>query len=238
MINPKTLKSTICILVLSVIIMMSSTGYSESSGSSTNTYKRALEITSASDAKNLLVEGNQRFVSGKVLKDDLSESKRKDLLTKGQHPFAVIVSCSDSRVPPEIIFDQGLGDLFIVRDAGNIVDSLALGSVEYGAEHLHAPLIIVLGHENCGAIKATVDGGEVEGNIKSIVAKIKPAFEKVKSLSKDKNVLYEKCEDENIKNTVTEINNSLIIKKLKEEKKINVIGAKYDIDTGKVNFLQ
>lgn len=218
--------------------MMSSIGCSEPASSSTHTYRREAEITSASDAKNLLIEGNERFVSGNVLNDDLSDTKLNDLATNGQHPFAVVVSCSDSRVPPEIIFDQALGDVFVVRDAGNIVDALSLGSVEYGAEHVHTPLIVVLGHENCGAVKATVDGGEAEGNIKSIVDKIKPSFDKVKSLSTDKKVLCTRCEDENIKNTVTEIKNSEIIKKLVEEKKVEVVAAKYDIDTGKVEFFK
>lgn len=205
---------------------------------STSVYKRDEVITSISDAKQLLVEGNKRYVSGNVLNDDLNNEKRSQLVSKGQHPFTVVVSCSDSRVPPEIIFDQGLGDLFVIRDAGNIVDPITLGSIEYGAEHAGAVLIVVLGHEKCGAVKATVDGGEAPSNIKAIVEKIKPAYEKVKSLSDKKEDLYEKCADENIKNTIADIKNSPIIKELEEQKKVEVIGAKYHIETGEVTFTE
>jgi carbonic anhydrase len=124
------------------------------------------------------MEGNQRFVSGKITIKDIGPAKREDLAVNGQKPFAVIVSCSDSRVPPEILFDQALGDIFVVRVAGNVLDPVAMGSVEYGAEHLGCPLLVVMGHENCGAVKATVDGGEAPGSISAIVDKIKPSVEK------------------------------------------------------------
>ncbi|MCX7747717.1 MAG: carbonic anhydrase [Clostridia bacterium] len=199
-------------------------------------YKRQENISSGIEARKLLVDGNKRFVEGSVLKDDLSEEKRKELSSKGQKPFAAVVSCSDSRVPPEVVFDQALGDIFVIRDAGNVVDPVALGSVEYGAEHLHIPLIVVLGHEKCGAVKATVEGGEAPGSIKAIVEKIHPSFEKVKSSTADKEVLCEKCADENIKNTIAEIKKSPIIKKLEEEKKVLVVGAKYHIESGEVTF--
>ncbi len=199
-------------------------------------YIRNESISSPDEAKKLLVEGNKRFVSGKVLSKDLSKHKLDDLSKNGQKPFAVIVSCADSRVPPEIIFDQALGDIFVVRDAGNIVDEVELGSIEYGAEHLKAPLIVVLGHENCGAVKAAVEGGEAPGSIKAVVDKIKPSYDKVKALKVSEDEKCKRCEDENIKNSVAEIRKSKIIKQLEEEKKIEVISAKYHINTGEVAF--
>ncbi|MCX7921493.1 MAG: carbonic anhydrase [Clostridia bacterium] len=201
-----------------------------------NVYKRAETVATAVEAKQLLVEGNKRFVEAAFAIKDESETKRKELATKGQKPFAVIVSCSDSRVPPELVFDQALGDIFIIRDAGNVVDPVALGSVEYGVEHLHAPLIVVLGHEKCGAVKATVDGGEVTENIGAIINKIKPAFLKVKDSGAAKEDLYKNCEDENIKNTMDEIKKSPVVKKLMEEGKVSVVGAKYHIESGEVTF--
>ncbi|MGH4124642.1 MAG: carbonic anhydrase [Clostridium sp.] len=201
----------------------------------TSVYKRAENVVAA-DAENLLKEGNSRFVENKALGDDISTEKIKGLATNGQKPFAVIFSCSDSRVPPENIFDQGLGDLFVIRNAGNVVDDITLGSIEYGVEHAAAPLIVVLGHENCGAIKATIDGGEASPNISAILSKIKPSFDKVKGSTTDKNELYENCADENVKNSLAVIKSSPVINKLEKEKKVTVIGAKYHIETGKVTF--
>ena len=175
----------------------------------------------ASQSRKMLLEGNERFIAGKQTAD-LSISRRDELTTSGQHPFAVIICCSDSRVPPELIFDQGLGDLFIIRTAGNVVDDVALGSIEYGAEHLGVPLIVVLGHENCGAVKATVDGGEVHGCIHSIVDKISPSLDKVRGAAD----LYGACEDENIRSVCDEIISNKIISALINEGKTEVVGAK------------
>lgn len=194
------------------------------------------KLTKPEDAKNLLISGNKRYVSGTPANKDTSESKRKDLAVNGQKPFAVVLSCSDSRVPPEIVFDQGLGDLFVVRDAGNVVDPVVLGSIEYGALQLNAPLIVVMGHEECGAVKAAIDGTEAFGSISSIVNKIKPLCDKLKASGVKKNDLYEKCTDENIKNSIAEIKKSPVIKKLIAEKKLSIVGAKYNILTGKVIF--
>src|SRR5512135_449398 len=102
-----------------------------------------------------LMDGNKRYVEGTPINKDLGDTKRKEIL-KGQHPFATVITCSDSRVPPEHIFDQGLGDIFVVRVAGNVVDSIALGSIEYGTEHVQTPLLVLLGHSDCGAVKATL----------------------------------------------------------------------------------
>ena len=204
-------------------------------GTKPSVYKRTENVSSV-DAKKLLEAGNARFVENKALDDDISKSKLKDLAINGQKPFAVIVSCSDSRVPPQNIFDQGLGDLFEIRNAGNVIDDITLGSIEYGVEHANAPLIVVLGHENCGAIKAAVDGGKSSNNISAILDKIKPSFDKVKGSTTNKNEIYEKCADENIKNTISAIKSSPEIKKLEKEKKVTVIGAKYHIETGKVTF--
>ena len=199
-------------------------------------YKRTEIISSSKDAKQLLIDGNKRFVSGKVLAKDITDARRKELVAKGQHPFAVMVSCSDSRVPPEVVFDEGVGDLFVVRDAGNVIDPVVLGSIEYGAEHLNVPLIVVLGHESCGAVKATVDGGEAPGSIGSIVEDIKPSLEKAKATGATGASLNEKTADENIKASVLAIEKSSVIKKLVEEGKVKVVGAKYHIETGEVVF--
>jgi carbonic anhydrase len=196
----------------------------------------------AAEAKMKLLTGNERFVAGKPENKDLGAYRRRELSEHGQHPFALIICCSDSRVPPEIIFDQGLGDLFVVRTAGNVVDDIGMGSIEYGAEHLHIPLIVVLGHEKCGAVKATVDsglatvdahGGEVHGCIGAIVSKIDEALKKAAGASD----LYTACENENIKNVADEVRSNNVVAGLLNDRKVEVVGAKYGIADGRVTFM-
>lgn len=211
------------------------------------TYTRTDIITSADEAQQLLVDGNRRFVSGQVLNDDLSAQKRQNLVDKGQHPFAVVLTCSDSRVPPEVLFDQALGDVFVVRTAGNVVDAIATGSVEYGAEHLQAPLLVVMGHEKCGAVKATVEATEAKaqpeadhgsaGSIPAIVAKIKPSVEKAKAAGVAAGELGEQAATENVKAVMADLEKSPIIKELVEHGKLKVVGAKYHLGSGQVEWL-
>jgi carbonic anhydrase len=139
------------------------------------------DITDPNAALARLKEGNARFVAGRMVRPEQSPERRMRL-SAGQRPFAVVLCCSDSRVPPEVIFDQGLGDLFVVRVAGNIVDDAGLGSIEYAIEHLDTPLIVVLGHEKCGAVSATLDAlqppfDRPHGEVDSLVDAITPAVE-------------------------------------------------------------
>jgi carbonic anhydrase len=139
-------------------------------------------------------------------------------------------------VPPELIFDQALGDLFVIRTAGNVVDQIGVGSAEYAVEHLEVPLLVVLGHENCGAVKATVDGGEAPGSIAAIVSKIAPSVQKAKAAGASGSNLYEECCLENIKVTVDDIMKSHIVKHFIKDGKLTVIGAKYYLSSGEVKF--
>ncbi|MBC2724575.1 carbonic anhydrase [Desulfosporosinus sp.] len=203
-------------------------------------YKRTEIISLPNEAKQLLIEGNQRFTSGKPLSKDLSLTRRSELMKNGQHPFAVIVSCSDSRVPPELLFDQALGDLFVIRVAGNIITPVELGSVEYAVEHLKTPLVVVLGHEECGAVTATVQGGETHGNIESIIKKIRPAVVEAKSLSTSQTTEKEvinKSIELNIKNAIGDIMESPIILEGTAVNQVEIIGIKYDLDEGVVRFI-
>jgi len=200
--------------------------------------KRPEVISSADEAKKLLIDGNIRYVKNQPVNKDLGNSRRNELANKGQHPFAVIVSCSDSRVPPEIIFDQALGDLFVVRTAGNVVDPIAIGSVEYAVEHLKAPLIVVMGHMKCGAVKATVEGGEAPGSIGSIVEKVKRSLDKVKAAGVEGEELVEETANENVEATIADLEKSPIIKHLVESGKLKIVGAKYHLGTGQVEWFQ
>ncbi len=182
-----------------------------------------------------LIDGNKRFAESKAEHINQSAERRTEL-AKGQKPFAVIVTCSDSRVPPEIIFDQGLGDLFVIRTAGNIVDDIGLGSVEYAVEHLGVRLIVVLGHERCGAVDATVKGGEAPGHIAKLIEEIKPAVEKAKKQPGD---LLDNAILSNINMVVKQLQDSEpILKEFVHSKNLIVVGARYDLDDGVVTLLK
>ena len=160
-------------------------------------------------------------------------------LTAGQHPYAIVLTCSDSRVPPELLFDESLGQLFVIRDAGNVVDSVVLGSIEYAAEHLHAGLLIVLGHEACGAVNATIKGGEVPPNIGQIVHRISPPVEKVKAQHLKGVKIDSVCIQENVRYQVAQVTaQSALLKSMVEEGHLRILGATYSLTTGGVTFLE
>jgi carbonic anhydrase len=181
-----------------------------------------------------LIEGNKRFTSSKQSHPNQDRERRQEL-AKGQKPFAVIVGCSDSRVPPEIIFDQGLGDLFVIRVAGNIVDDVALGSIEYAVDHLGTRLIVVLGHSKCGAVTATVQGGTPHGHVGSIMEAIKPAISAAKDLPGN---LADNTIKANARLVASQIQSSQpILSELARLDKIAVVSAYYDIENGEVHTL-
>ncbi len=183
------------------------------------------------------MEGNARFVAEKPLHPNQSVQRREEL-SKGQHPFAVIVGCSDSRTPPEIIFDQGLGDLFVVRVAGQVVtdDSADLGSIEYAAEHLHVPLVLVLGHDKCGAVDATLKGVKGNGQVEGLIEAIRPAVEMIKGQPGD---ALSNAVDANVKLIVRQLKRSdPVLVELVQEGILKIVGARYHFDTGKVTLVE
>jgi carbonic anhydrase len=197
---------------------------------------------SADEALKSLISGNERYVANQMTGQKLCDLPTRQGLAKGQNPYAIILSCSDSRVPPEIIFDKGLGEIFVVRVAGNIPDPVVLGSIEYAAEHLGSPLVMVLGHERCGAVTAAVDAkGKPEGNIGAIISKITPAVKQAKkeAAGKPKAELVETAIDDNVKLVSAALTKqSKVIKHLVDAGKIKIVSAKYDLDDGKVTVLK
>jgi len=173
-----------------------------------------------------LLEGNKRYRIGKMEHPHQSLERRKEVL-QGQKPFAVIIGCSDSRVPPEIIFDQGIGDLFVVRLAGNLVDDFALGSVEYAVQHLYVKLLVVLGHQNCGAIKAAMSEEEYPEHIESVLHPLRAVVEK-RHGDYNANVIAQ----DNVERVVEELKLSLV-----EFDKIKIVGAYYHLNTGLVEII-
>ena len=187
-----------------------------------NLHDPSVKITDAEQALQFLKEGNARFMKGELSAKDNYEEIR-GALTGGQKPFAIILCCADSRVAPEIYFDQKLGDIFVIRNAGNVVDEVVLGSIEYGAEHLGSPLVVVVGHTSCGAVTAACEGGELPPNIEAIAAKIKPSVggEAVNEVAK-----------KNARAMAAQISADEIIKHLGTK----VMAAIYDIGTGEVSW--
>lgn len=191
---------------------------------------------SAIKALAKLLAGNSNYISGSI-NPSIDGSLRSDLAKNGQKPYAIVITCSDSRVPAELIFNAGLGEIFVIRTAGNVVGDFEIGSVEYGAEHLGSPLIFVLGHSNCGAVTAATEEGEAGGSIGAIVSEIAPSVEKAKESSSGDSALLSKAIDLNVGNTIRKIRQSEIIKELEEEGKVAIVGGVYDIDTGNIKIL-
>ncbi len=185
-------------------------------------------------ALSMLLEGNNHFVKGEM--QHLSYvAEAKDKLLEKQTPFAVIVGCSDSRVPPEVIFDRGLGELFVVRVAGNVLGPIEIGSVEFAVEVLKSPLVMVLGHQNCGAVKASLQGSEnVPDFLEAIYPLIKDALKNCETIKANALINAINC---NVKKGVETLKNSSVIAPLIEQKKIKVVGAYFDFDSGKVQLI-
>lgn len=195
-------------------------------------------ILSPSEALERLMAGNRRFSSGSVIKNDSFKSI-SPALRSGQNPYACILSCADSRVGPELCFDEGQGDLFVTRLAGNYINTDVLASLEYGTLMLKSPLIMVLGHTECGAINAAIkaekDNIDFPGHIQVISSKLDVAVRLAKQ--KGGNLAYEAVK-ENVKLNVDDLRNSTpIIRRLVADGKLKVVGGIYDLNTGKVNLI-
>ncbi len=181
-----------------------------------------------------LVEGNKRFVDGKRLNPNQSKLRLQET-SVAQYPFAAILGCSDSRVPGEIVFDQGLGDLFVVRLAGNIVAQEAIGSLEFATAVLGAQTIMVLGHTRCGAVSAAIKGDPLPGRIGIFVEEIKPAVERVRNKTGN---IEENAVIANVQYQVARLGeSSTILAGLIKEGKLKIVGGYYDLATGKVNMI-
>lgn len=191
-----------------------------------------MEIESADDALERLKKGNELYLSDKSGSVDISSIRREEL-ENGQNPFAVVLSCSDSRVVTSHIFNTGLGDIFDIKLAGNVVDDLALGSIEYGVEHLGIKLLVVMGHESCGAVTATYNSvnnsEEIEGKIADITEKIEPSVHGTNSI--------EEASHNNVYDVIESIKEDETIKELVESGELKIVPAYYNLN-GEVEFLE
>ncbi len=182
-----------------------------------------------------LMRGNQRFVQGKLVFADASPARRAELV-KGQQPLAAIVACSDSRVPPTLVFDQGLGRLFVVRLAGDVVDKAAAGSVEYAVEHLHVHLVLVLGHDDCGAVKAALHpaADQHSPELSAVIDGVQPAIVTARGMAG--NVL-DNAIDANTRLQAQRLRELPVLSKLIQAGKLQILAARYELDTGRVVLL-
>ena len=182
----------------------------------------------AAEARERLIAGNKKYIANKELTADVSPETLAKFSKSGQRPYAIIIACSDSRVVPELIFSAGIGDLFVIRVAGNVIDSHQLGSIEYAAEHLGTGLIVVLGHDHCGAVDAAINH-EPDGYIRYITDEI------LKAVGNEKDEVKACCL--HVKHSCDIIEHSLQIQKDEKEYGLKVLGAIYRLESGEVEFL-
>jgi carbonic anhydrase len=195
---------------------------------------RAQEPLTGAKALDRLKAGNVRFAADKSDPKNVGKERREEL-AKGQHPFAIVLTCADSRVTPEMVFDTGLGELFVLRVAGNVTDPAILGSIEFAVQELRVPLIVVMGHESCGAVKAAIDGGPLEGNLNTLIKMVDPG----KDLPKDAKAALAGGIKNNVQRQAQLLTEkSKVIKEMAESKRVGIASAVYALDTGKVDWLE
>ncbi|MCC6359408.1 MAG: hypothetical protein IT450_11755 [Phycisphaerales bacterium] len=195
---------------------------------------------SPTDVQKRLTEGNRRFAQGQATHPNCDAARRRETAEKGQHPVATILTCSDSRVSPERIFDQGVGDVFIVRVAGNVADTDEIGSIEYGVGHLHTPLLVVMGHSACGAVGAVVSGAPLDGCLPQLVDNIGPAVQQTRRANPGvgSEWLIAKAVDANVFQSIADVfMNSEEVRTRVQNGKLKIVGAVYDLGSGAVRWL-
>ncbi len=189
--------------------------------------------TGGEQALRMLLEGNRRFIDERCENPNRTAQRRSEILS-AQKPFAVVITCSDSRVPPEIIFDVGLGDLFVIRNAGNLIDDFVAGSCEYAVRHLGVPLVVVLGHTECGAVHAALSGGREDCKIQVVIDAIRPAVEEARRCGGD---LYANAIRVNVERAVGQLAAEPGLRRAIDEGTLILTGALYDLESGIVEVI-
>jgi carbonic anhydrase len=188
------------------------------------------------EALKLLLDGNQRFVGGKLEHPNQTPERRTEV-AKGQHPFAAVLACADSRTPPEIIFDRGLGDIFTVRVAGNVADKVVIESLDYSVKHLGVRVVMVLGHRRCGAVIAAVEGheGTADQDVGPMLTELRPAVAESKNMPGDP---VENAVRENVLLVIKNLESSAELSAMVKAGNLKIVGGIYDLDTGKIEMLK
>jgi carbonic anhydrase len=228
--NRSALTKYIICSLMSLMLFGGMMGASDASANSHDPVNALLE----------LLAGNDRFSSGQSTHPNLSAERRELVTSGGQHPFATVIACSDSRVPVEMLFDQGLGDIFVIKVAGNVCKTDEIGSIEYGVDHLDTPVMVVLGHTHCGACTAVATGADVHGCIPDLIAPIRPALQKVYAAHPD---LYGKAlvpalVEANVWQAIEDLfQRSSSTRRRTNDGRVTVVGAVYNIETGTVKWM-
>ena len=234
----KTAKgSRLLLAIVFTMLYISSTPFTHSQDKAITQTKESQDKTTPSDALQMLKDGNKRFVESEMYKRDLHDQVHAT--AKGQYPFAIVLGCIDSRVPPEITFDEGIGDIFDARIAGNFVNDDILGSMEFACKITGAKLILVMGHTNCGAIKGAIDDAQL-GNLTQLLTKIKPAVDKTVYDGEKSSKNYDYVDlvaKENVILAIEEIKlKSPVLKEMYDNGEIDIVGCMYNLNDGKVEY--
>jgi carbonic anhydrase len=216
-------------------------GASAMTGGSTELERDDDKSLSGKEALARLTAGNARFATGNAAHPDQAVDRRR-ALREGQRPFAAVLSCADSRVSPELLFDQGLGDLFVVRSAGQVVDHAVLGSLQYGVGELETALLVVLGHSRCGAVRATVESVQKKAkpsgtDVDALVAAIRPAVQEAEELGATEDNIVSVSIDMNVERIVEQLKAARVLSTASRLRKVKIVGATYDVSTGEVEWL-
>ncbi len=231
--NRSVLTKYIICSLMSLIVFGGMMGASGAPGTSANSHDPVRALLE-------LLAGNDRFSSGQSTHPNLSAERRELVTSGGQHPFATVIACSDSRVPVEMLFDQGVGDIFVIKVAGNVCNTDEIGSIEYGVDHLDTPVMVVLGHTHCGACTAVATGADVHGCIPDLIAPIRPALEKVQAayLHLDGKALVPALVEANVWQAIEDLfQRSSSTRKRTNDGRVTVVGAVYNIETGTVKWM-
>ncbi|MGL6106497.1 carbonic anhydrase [Romboutsia sp.] len=223
---------SICVLAIASIVFINSNNTENE-----KTIQTSIDSNfNSTSSLNKLMEGNKKYVDATYNASIIDAKARESLLKNGQKPFAIVLTCSDSRVVPENIFYTGLGDIFVIRVAGNVVDESVIGSIEFGVDSLKIPLILVLGHEDCGAVynsKST----DIKGSLGKLLNKIAPSYEKAKALGGSESEIIQRATDFNVENSMNIISENKVVKKYINGGVVDVIGGNYSLETGIVRLL-
>lgn len=198
----------------------------------------ALSKVTPDAAIQALKDGNTRYINGKSTHPRIDPERRKATALEGQTPLSAVLGCADSRVPPEIIFDQGFADLFVVRVAGNVCAVPEIASIEYAVAVLKVPSIVVIGHTKCGAVDAAIKNGELPGSLPGLIKMIRPAVEQCEKDKTAKEDLLTRATEQNVRNSIAELSKSPVIKAALDSKKVKIVGAIRHIKDGHVSWLK
>jgi carbonic anhydrase len=239
----KTLKVLMGVVVLAPTVLSAGCGEQQRSGparqASARQVRRSRRPETAAEALEELREGNRRFTSGRPTHPDEDDAWREKLV-ESQHPFVTLLGCSDSRIPPELLFDQGFGDMFVVRVAGNALDPFIEGSIEYGVHHLHTPLLLVLGHEDCGAVKAALAGSKEQAQepleIQTLVRTLEPSFRSLDHNRTPTELIHDAVAA-NVQRTMNELRRLPALAEPVRKGQLVIIGGVYELDSGNVQLM-